>query len=326
MAVLFDSRGLVGTEADEALTALFTDAGLPIKVSHVHPGASAPTTVEHWPLGRQNLFIARGAALRLVRARTELRVCAPEGVRLGYQLTGSYRLTVGEHQEANNAGQLNIIDLTQPCDFAQYGFGAATGSLELSWDDLELNAETIRRSAPILQRSPVYALMQAHMARLCADPNMLRSPDVEFDIGQATMHLARAFIATADDESTPRARAILDEALHARIVEYILLHLTERSLDPERIAAAHNVSLRQLYRLWAHNAVTIAEWIIAQRLALAATELTNVREPKKSISVIAYSLGFADAAHFSRRFRAAYGMPPRMWRQELLSAVKPPLG
>jgi AraC-like DNA-binding protein len=315
MAVLFDSEALPAERADEELTALFASGGLPIMVSHVRPSVAGRTIVEHWSFAEQSLFIARGNTLRLARARAEVRACAPEGIRLGYQLTGSYRLAVGEHQEACSAGQLNLTDLTQPCEFTQYGADAAVASLELTWDELELTAETVRRATPMLQGSPVYPLMQAHMARLCADAATLRGPVVEPQVGHATRHLARAFIASAS-ASEPRARAILNDALYVRVVEFMLLHLEEPSLTPDRVAAAHNISLRQLYRLWSQNRLGVAEWIIVERLARAAAALADQRQRRRPISTIAYSLGFRDAAHFSRRFRAAYGVSPRSWREE----------
>jgi AraC-like DNA-binding protein len=315
MAVLFDSGELPTIHADEALTGLFSQGGLPISVSHLQPGVAGRTIVEQWSFADHSLFVARGNTLRLARGRAELKACAPEGIRLGYQLIGSYRLVVGEHQEAHSAGQLNVTDLTQPCEFTQYGPDAAVASLEISWDDLGLPAEFVRRSVPALASSPVYPLMQAHMARLCADATALRRSDIEPHIGHATLHLAQALIASAED-TEPRSHAILNEALGARIVEYILLHLEEPSLNPERIAAAHHVSLRHLYRLWSHNQLGISEWIIDQRLARAAAALTDDRQRRRPISAIAYSLGFRDAAHFSRRFRATYGVAPHTWRQE----------
>jgi len=218
MAVLFDSHELPTRHADEALTALFSQGGLPIRVSHARSGVAGRTTIEHWSFADQNLFVARANSLRLARGRAEVKACAPEGIRLGYQLTGSYRLVVGEHHEAHSAGQLNITDLTQPCGFTQYGPGAAVASLEISWDHLGLSAERVRRAASALTRSPVYPLMQAHMARLCADATALGRPDIEPHIGQATLHLAQALIASAEDIE-PHARAILNEALDARIVE-----------------------------------------------------------------------------------------------------------
>ena len=315
MAVLFDSAAVATSEADEALTALFAQGGVPIRVSHARPGAAGRTIVEHWSFAEQDLFVARGDTLRLARTRTELKAGAPEGIRLGYQLTGSSRLVVGEHQEADTAGQLNITDLTQPCEFTQYGHDAAVASFEISWGDLGLSAETVRRSAPLLKHSPVYPLMQAHMARLCAGADALRHPDVGPHIGHATVQLAQALIASAEGPG-PRACAILNEALYSRIVEYILLHLVDRSLTPERIAAAHDISHRQLYRVWSHNQLGVAEWIIAQRLARAAAALTDDRQRHSPMWAIAHSVGFKDAAHFSRRFRAAYGVSPRVWRQD----------
>ena len=315
MSVVFDSDTVLDSDADEALTALFTQGGLPIQVSHLQPRMVTRTTVEQWSFTRHTLFIARGDALRLTRSRAELDIRAPEGVRLGYQLTGSYRLLAGQHQEADGAGQLNLTDLTQPCEFTQYGPGAATGSLELSWDDLGLDAQTVRRSVPSLQSSPVYPLMRAHMARLCVDAAELIGPDLQPHIGQATLQLSRALIGSAVDDSTPTARTALHDALHARIIEYILLRLSDPSLSPDRIAAANNISLRELYRAWSHHPVGVAEWIILQRLARAAAALTDDRQPRKTISAIAYSTGFKDAAHFSRRFRATYGVSPHTVQQ-----------
>jgi AraC-like DNA-binding protein len=315
VAVLFDSGQLPTSHADEALTALFAQGGLPIMVSHVRAGAPSRTLIEHWSFAGQSLFVARGDTLRLARSHAEVKACAPEGIRLGYQLTGSYRLVAGERQEAYNAGQLNITDLTQPCEFTQYGADAAVASLELSWEALGLSAETVRRSTQLVQHSPVYPLMQAHLSRLCAEAEGLTRPDVEPLIGQATLRLAQALIASAD-ATAPRARAVLNEALYDRIAGYVLLHLAEASLTPERIAAAHHISLRHLYRLWSHNELGIAQWIIAERLSRAAAALTDGRQRRKSISAIALSVGFRDAAHFSRRFRAAYEVSPRVWRQE----------
>jgi AraC-like DNA-binding protein len=315
MAVLFDSGKLPVHDADEALTELFAQSGLPIKVSHIRPTAIARTVVEHWSFAEQNVFIARGDSLCLARSRAEVRTCAPEGIRLGYQLTGSYRLIVGDYQEAHSAGQLNLTDLTQPCEFTQYGPDAAAASLELSWAELGLTAESVRRATPTLPGSPVYPLMQAHMARLCADAAALRGPAVEPQVGHATLHLAQALIASAAP-AEPRARAILNDALYVRVVEYMLLHLDEPSLTPARVAAAHNISLRHLYRLWSHHRLGIAEWIVLERLARAAASLTDARQRRHPISRIAHAHGFRDAAHFSRRFRATYGVAPRTWREE----------
>jgi AraC-like DNA-binding protein len=49
---------------------------------------------------------------------------------------------------------------------------------------------------------------------------------------------------------------------------------------------------------------------------MAARALASERHLRRPISAIAYSLGFKDAAHFSRRFRSTYRVPPHLWRRE----------
>jgi AraC-like DNA-binding protein len=76
------------------------------------------------------------------------------------------------------------------------------------------------------------------------------------------------------------------------------------------------VSPRLLYAAWSRNEVSLAAYVLRQRLELArrALVLGNVG-PTPTIAAAARRCGFVDAAHFSRRFREAYGMSPREWRQ-----------
>ena len=43
-------------------------------------------------------------------------------------------------------------------------------------------------------------------------------------------------------------------------------------------------------------------------------------DPRRSVTDVAYELGFADAAHLSRSFRKLRGMSPRDYRREFLGA------
>ncbi|MBN9423018.1 MAG: helix-turn-helix domain-containing protein [Candidatus Accumulibacter sp.] len=46
-----------------------------------------------------------------------------------------------------------------------------------------------------------------------------------------------------------------------------------------------------------------------------APDLLDPRRNNHSISEVAFSLGFNDAAHFSRAFRRCFGRTPSEWRQ-----------
>jgi len=91
-----------------------------------------------------------------------------------------------------------------------------------------------------------------------------------------------------------------------------------RLRDPELtvagIAAQLRLSPSTLHRAWAGEPCSLAEWIWAQRLDAARRELCDPSQGKRSVSEIAFSWGFSDAAHFSRAFRARFGCSARELR------------
>ena len=73
------------------------------------------------------------------------------------------------------------------------------------------------------------------------------------------------------------------------------------------LASYAGYSTRQFHQLFVQEfGETPHAWILARRLS-AAREMLLEKQP---ISFVAYKLGFADQAHFAKRFRAAYGYPP----------------
>jgi AraC-like DNA-binding protein len=107
----------------------------------------------------------------------------------------------------------------------------------------------------------------------------------------------------------------MDSSLSTRIAMYLRQHLGDPDLSPAQVARAHNISVRHLYNLWAGRDVSPGRWIIQERLEAARRELAKPAAQSRTIAAIAHQCGFTDAAHFSRRFRDAYGMSPRDWRE-----------
>ncbi len=92
-------------------------------------------------------------------------------------------------------------------------------------------------------------------------------------------------------------------------------HLRDPNLTPDTIATTLAVSPRHLYRVCAHANLQLEPWIISCRLEHAKAELAHHRAQHRSIATIARRWGFKDPTHFTRRFRAAYGMLPSEWRR-----------
>jgi AraC family transcriptional activator of tynA and feaB len=113
--------------------------------------------------------------------------------------------------------------------------------------------------------------------------------------------------------------------LTSLILKYINAHLTETTLSPTEIAAALNLSVRHVHRLFSRQGSTVADWIQAQRLQRCRSDLADPRLLAKSITEIAFFWGFNDSAHFSRAFKQRFGMCPRVFRSRVNSGLPAPV-
>ncbi|MFG2949337.1 AraC-like ligand-binding domain-containing protein [Streptomyces adustus] len=103
-------------------------------------------------------------------------------------------------------------------------------------------------------------------------------------------------------------------ALLLRIKAFIDRHLADPDLSLAAIAREHRISVRYLHRLFESESTTAARWIQRRRLEECRGELSRRSATAPTVSAVARRWGFTNAAHFSRAFRAAYGVPPSRWR------------
>ena len=103
--------------------------------------------------------------------------------------------------------------------------------------------------------------------------------------------------------------------------DHALARLGDPRLSPEAVARAGYVSVRQLHRLFAREGTTFGRWVREQRLRRCAEDLADPRLRHLSIAEIAARWGFRSAAHFTRAFRARYGVSPADHRR----ACRPPV-
>ncbi len=100
------------------------------------------------------------------------------------------------------------------------------------------------------------------------------------------------------------------EAIMRRVLDYIDDHLTSPDLCPAELAAAHYISVRHLHALFSAHGISVSTTIRTRRLDRAYDQLVSPSYSNQSVTTIALANGFVDPAHFSRTFRARYGMPP----------------
>ena len=99
-----------------------------------------------------------------------------------------------------------------------------------------------------------------------------------------------------------------------RFCQDIERNLGDVTLTPSRIAAAQGVSLRYLHLVFAEQGVSVGRWIRQRRLWHCHREVMQAG-PGRTLTEIAFRWGFNDMAHFSRAFKAQYGVPPSELRR-----------
>ena len=106
------------------------------------------------------------------------------------------------------------------------------------------------------------------------------------------------------------------QSMHfARICAQIEARLREPELSIADIAKAEGLSPRYVQRLFEGQDRAFSDYVRHRRLEQCRRDLVNPQHADRSIAEIGYRWGFADPAHFSRVFSAAYGIAPREFRK-----------
>nr|WSX75245.1 helix-turn-helix domain-containing protein [Streptomyces sp. NBC_00899] len=232
-------------------------------------------------------------------------------------LTLLHRGTAERSQDGRDAvvrpGQFSLSDSRRPFSkslrqaFSLTSFHFPRSALAVT--DLELQAVT---ATPFGEDEALSALLAGHLKRLGRSAGSV--PVAQADrLAAVTCDLLACLIQERQGRLAPQEPAAV-EAMLLRVKEYMLQHLADPDLSLVAVAAAHHVSLRYLHKLFESEGVTAARWIQQQRLECCRRELARATSHAPTVAMVAQSWGFANASHFSRVFRLAYGTSPREYQ------------
>ncbi len=100
----------------------------------------------------------------------------------------------------------------------------------------------------------------------------------------------------------------------ARAKHFIIRNLDDFDLSLENVADDMGISVRHLGRLFQKEGLSPARWIKSLRLERSASYLVHPTHAGKSVSEIAFMVGFGDISHFCREFKQAYRHSPGQYR------------
>jgi len=151
---------------------------------------------------------------------------------------------------------------------------------------------------------------------------VFRAP-LQFDADESLLRFPRAAFEQRLDDGNPELaehnetvlRRSLEQLQAAscseRVRSCLEAQLPDGEPSAERIAQTLHLSLRSLQRHLAEEGTSYEALLGETRHALA---LRHMRDPRCSISEIAYLLGFSDSSSFGRAFKRWTGQTPSQYR------------
>jgi AraC-like DNA-binding protein len=149
----------------------------------------------------------------------------------------------------------------------------------------------------------------AHLLTGLARATVDAAPENPAGLSQHVIGLITLMCADAARPGASPQTVMLEQAK-----QFIEARLADTELSPDIVADALHVSTRTLHRLFERDGYTISGWTRSRRLERCRIDLVDVALWEESVSSIGARHGLCDAAHFSRLFKATFGLSPRAYR------------
>ncbi|MFJ3792297.1 helix-turn-helix domain-containing protein [Kitasatospora sp. NPDC090091] len=286
---------------------------IPLDVRLLEPAPSVGTITSH-RLGALQVSLVQAGPQRVVRSGGLIARGGEDHVTLALQHRGTARLVQDGRQVLLRPGTFAVSDagrpfskeLAEPFSFTAFHWPRAAVGVS----DEELRELT---ATDFGAEGGTAALVAAHLGRLARAVGAL---DPQTAVRLAATALDLLAVLAQERRGRPPGAEPSEAALAllARIKDHILRRLGDPGLDPEQIAAAHHLSVRYLHKLFQCEGITVGRWIQRQRLAMCRRDLARPTARPVTVAAVAGRWGFVSASHFSRSFRAAYGVSPREWQ------------
>jgi AraC-like DNA-binding protein len=256
------------------------------------------------------------ASARVSGSRTRAQIAHDDEAYLTVVMIaqGSETLSFGGDREmCLTEGMFTLWDSTRPMAFT-------TGDSLRQMSLLVPEAQLLRRiprvrdlvGRPMDGRHGVGGLFMDHfralMQRLGELPASNRNTVLE-----ATLDLLTLCLGEHPALPAPRQRQLTLE----QVKNHIEAHLTDPSLGVAALARRFRMTERNIHKLFEETGATVSAHIRARRLAMCRRDLEGTTLAARQIGEIASHWGFADASHFSKVFRAAYGLSPKDVRAQV---------
>ncbi|WP_230984376.1 helix-turn-helix domain-containing protein [Microbispora oryzae] len=254
-----------------------------------------------------------------------IRRSDPDELQLMIPWRGSQRIFQGDRDATFSPGELLLYDTSRPWHGWTSPKTAMVRGLmvQLPRAALSLPERGIRdlMVRPLSGREGVGALLTGYLSRMAAHADSYTVAD-----GPRLASIVIDLVTALCAHHLERDRAVPSEThrrtLQLKVRAYIERQLGDPHLSPESVSAACQISVRALHRLFEGEELTVSAWIRRRRLDRCRRDLGDPALLHRPVHAIAAHWGITDPAHFSRIFRAAYGVSPNEYRRQALQIAE----
>ncbi|MFI7214993.1 AraC family transcriptional regulator [Micromonospora maritima] len=289
-----------------------------IRSAHADDFAASARVID---LGAVRLGVWRYPSLEFARPAHLIDSGDPELYQLALPLSGRGVMTQQRRETPLDPSAFVLVDTVRPHSSRLRSDDAAPGVVEtvtalVPHRALPLAPHRLARlcAAGIPAGTGMGALLAAFLRRIVAHPEQYAAADAPH-LDRIVLDLIAGMLAGRLDVERDLPVDARITGLRARVTAFVRQHLADPDLSPAAVAAAHHLSVRALHRLFEGTGTTVGGLIRTGRLERAARDLADGRLRGLSVAQVGARCGFAHPAHFSRAFRAAYGVSPREHRE-----------
>lgn len=297
-------------------------------ITLLSPEAEFRNRMEGYNLAGVVMARCSGVPQRFTRKLSHIAADASDSVMAVLELeSGGWRGDYDGRIASSEMGAIRLIDMARPFDMVTEAY--ETVHLILSRAALEpQTADLDFHGCVISEDSPSGRMLGSHLRSIWAGAASMSATDLTL-AGKATAVLVSAVIlahaAPPSDDIRP-----VEKMLLASAQRFILQNLSEPDLSPETVRRHLGVSRSLLYKVF-EPVGGVSAFIQGRRLDQAFDEILGDQAEQHTLAEVGYRLGFRSDAHFSRAFRARFGMTPgrlrglgERARREGLSAIERP--
>ncbi|MEH0844130.1 helix-turn-helix domain-containing protein [Micromonospora sp. CPCC 205711] len=266
-------------------------------------------------LGMVRLGVWQYPSLRMTRTSAMIRSTDPELYQLALPLTGHGGMSQERREGPLDPSGFAFVDTVRPHG-STHRPGPAGGPVRtltalVPHGALPLPTRRVEAllAAEIPSGTGMGLLLARFLRQVVEDPGQYAPADAPH-LERVTLDLIAGTLAGQLGLNPELPAEVRATGLRTRIEAFVQRHLAEPELTPAAVAAAHHLSVRSLHRLFEGTGTTAAALIRTRRLERCSRDLADPALARLSVHEVAARCGFRDRAHFSRAFRAAYGLSP----------------